>query len=811
MLGLVVGWTVVIAGLLALELREYHLRVLDEARMEADLGWERDMAYRRWVQANGGVYVPVSDLSPPNENLAHVPERDVVTPSGRKLTLVNSSYMFRQVASLAGKKTAVSRTTSLKPLREVNAPNELEAAALRTFEHGAKEAVWFEESDGTPTMRVMRPFYVEAKCLKCHEQQGYKSGDVRGGITTTVRVATLGEQLAARRHSMIAYASLWAVGLVGIGAAWRSLRRRALLQQEAEQALRTSEEKFKEMAEQLPEGLFECDLTGRISYANPRILRDCGYTPEDVTRGLNMLDLVAEEDRERAKDDLARTAAGSPHQGREYTFLRKQGQRFPAVVYPAAILRDGHAVGVRGILVDITQQKQMEEELVRAAQVDKLTGLANRASLLDRLQRAVERARSGAGRFVVMFMDFDRFKVVNDSLGHMVGDELLVAMSRRLTGQIRRGMDTLAQVESETLAARLGGDEFVLLLEGFREVADAMSVAERVVEALAVPYEIGQHRIVSTASIGVVMGDGSYTQAEEVLRDADTAMYEAKVRGRGRAVLFDQSMQDRARRRMEIETDLRGALDGGQLELYYQPIVSLETGTAHSYEALARWKHPRQGWISPAEFIPVAEDCGLILPLGEWAFTQACRQMAAWRKELGRDAVPAVSVNLSRRQVVMPELPGQLRRITATAGLEPGAIMLEITESAVMDDVATASRVIRQIKELGFQVALDDFGMGYSSLGSLHLFPIDVLKIDRSFVANLERGRDYAALVHTITGLARNLGMRVVAEGVDTEAKLTMLQALECQYAQGFLLARPMPAHQVASYRPPRIITAAGV
>ena len=807
-----IAWTAVIVGLLALEFHQRYARKLAEARAEADLGWQRDMVYRTWVQSHGGVYVPVSPLSPPNPNLAHVPERDLTTPSGKALTLVNSSYLFRQLREMAGKDTAVSRTSSLRPLRPENAPTPREAQALRQFEAGATEAAWFEDDGTQRVLRVMRPFYVDAKCLKCHAQQGYHLGDVRGGITTTVPVETFSGLLADDRSLFAGFGTLWITGLAGLALAGRSLRRLGARQQRAQLALRKSEEKYKEMAELLPEGLFECDLTGRVLYANCQILREFALTHAHIDAGLNVAECVIPEDRPRAQANIQRIASGAQREAIEYTALRNDGTRFDMVVYSSPIVRDGQPVGVRAIVVNITPQKQLEEQLLTAASIDRLTGLANRETLLDHLQHAVERSRSGGQpHYAVLFLDFDHFKVVNDSLGHGAGDELLVEISRRLSSQVRHGVDLVAPLPQSPVAARLGGDEFVILLTTLDSDRQALHIAERLLETLAVPYEIGPRRIVSTASIGLVMGHPSYPQAQDVLRDADTAMYEAKVRGRGRVVLFDQSMRDRARRRLEIETDLRSALAADQLELYYQPIVSLETGLVESYEALARWRHPQHGFISPAEFIPLAEDCGLILPFGQWAFQTACRQLAAFRRLTPAPLVPTLGVNLSRRQIVLPDLPQQLVRMARDEGIQPGDIMLEITESAVMSDVATASRVIRQIKDAGFLVALDDFGTGYSSLGSLHQFPIDVLKIDRSFIANLERGRHYTALVQSISALASNLNMRVVAEGVETESQVSMLQSLECTCAQGFLFARPMPAAQVPAYRPPPILTPAQI
>jgi len=317
---------------------------------------------------------------------------------------------------------------------------------------------------------------------------------------------------------------------------------------------------------------------------------------------------------------------------------------------------------------------------------------------------------------------------------------------------------------------------------------------------LSKPYRINQHEIVSTASIGMVTSVFGHERAEDVLRDADIAMYEAKMAGRGRAAMFDESMRNRVQRKAEMEDGLRKALEAGQFMLHYQPIVSLETGLVECFEALVRWEHPQHGMISPGEFIPVAEETGLIVPLGEWVFRQACMQLKSWRQLLNPQTVPAISINLSRVQLMLPSLVEKFAAIARQVGVEPAGIQLEVTESAIMSDPQQATRLLHTLRNIGFRIAMDDFGTGYASMSSLHEFPIDVLKIDRSFIANLTRGREFAAMVHAIIMLASNLQLKLVAEGVESTDQVTILQALECQFAQGYHFARPMPAGDVPGY-----------
>ena len=450
---------------------------------------------------------------------------------------------------------------------------------------------------------------------------------------------------------------------------------------------------------------------------------------------------------------------------------------------------------------DITARKTLEEDLRVSAWTDKLTGLPNRALLCDRLQQAVLRAKRHTDyHFAVLFLDFDRFKIINDSFGHDVGDLLLQEIAQRLQATVRSG-DSLSRQAREHTTARLGGDEFVVLLDGLAQPHDATVVAERLLEALVQPYQLGQYKVYSTASIGIVTGARPFDSADDVLRDADTAMYEAKLAGRGRFVVFDIAMRERVINRLNLESDLRLALDAGQLFLMYQPIVSLQTGELESLEALVRWKHPQRGLIAPGEFIPIAEDTGLILSIGEWVLREACGQFARWRASMGAAAPRSISVNLSRIQLLLPDLPQTIHDILEQTGVPPECLHLEVTESAVMKDAATAIKMLHAIKARGVKLDVDDFGTGYSSLACLHDFPIDVLKIDRSFVMNIDRGRDFAALVHAVAQLARNLNISVVAEGIETVDQALMLQSLDCEFGQGYLFSKPLPAEQVPQFK----------
>ncbi len=453
---------------------------------------------------------------------------------------------------------------------------------------------------------------------------------------------------------------------------------------------------------------------------------------------------------------------------------------------------------LRARVGSVLERQRMMGELTVAARLDKLTGLANRALLTDRLRIALARTGIELGYgFALMFLDFDRFKLVNDSLGHDVGDLLLKSIAGRLRSNLRATDSTLREASGNTVA-RLGGDEFVVLLDGVTSPDVATRIADRLLVALAEPYQLGAHLVRSSASIGMVYSTAGYGSPAEILRDADIAMYEAKATGKGRHVAFTTEMRDAVRQRIDIENDLRDAIGTDQLTMVYQPIVSLETRAIVGAEALVRWTHPTRGPMSPAQFIPIAEETRLILPLSEFILRESCTTFMQWHRELGADAPARISVNLSRVQLSETTLVQRTLDVVRECGMRPDQLQLEVTESQIMQQRDAALVLLAEFRAAGVQLAMDDFGTGYSSLSCLQEFPLDVLKVDRAFVANAGRGRDFAALLHAVVTLADNLGLKVVAEGIEDEDQLVLLQALGCAYGQGYLLGRPMAGADVA-------------
>ena len=455
----------------------------------------------------------------------------------------------------------------------------------------------------------------------------------------------------------------------------------------------------------------------------------------------------------------------------------------------AEVLQLMQTVGIQ--VGRVFERQRSEANLVFDALHDALTGLPNRSLLLDRLSQLCIRAqRHREQRFAVVFVDLDRFKVVNDSLGHHTGDELLKTVALRLRACVRE-VDTVA---------RLGGDEFALLLDHVRTPEEALVVVERVLDAVNVPAQLDGSEVVITASVGLALWDESCASPSDLLRDADTAMYQAKSDGKARYAVFTSHMHDRAVKLLRVQSDLHRAVERGELELHYQPIIELSAGVITGFEALLRWRHPKHGLVSPLDFIPAAEETGLIVPIGRWVIAEGCRQLAAW--QAGHAHKLSMSVNVSARQFTGTQLATALVedvvKAIATHGIEPGALRLEITES-VLIDVGMAEATLQTLSSAGVGLALDDFGTGYSSLSHVHRFPFDVLKIDRSFVAAMGDGPKNRGIVRAILLLADGLGMHVVAEGIETLDQANELSGLGCSHAQGYYFSRPLPAAQATA------------
>jgi diguanylate cyclase (GGDEF)-like protein/PAS domain S-box-containing protein len=567
--------------------------------------------------------------------------------------------------------------------------------------------------------------------------------------------------------------------------------------QRVRRQLAERDELFQLITENAADMIAVVDATGARLYNSPAYQKVLGYSSEELAGGSSD-DQIHPSDRERVAQAAHKARTTGRGQRLEYRMRHKDGT-WRILESTASPIQSGHR-GIEKLVIvnrDITERKRAEEMLAHSALHDGLTDLPNRALFADRLQYALMRARRHAdNKFAVLFVDVDEFKIVNDSLGHRVGDELLVQIASRLTGGLRetdlvaRSVIIASQSPEEGLA-RLGGDEFAVLLEDVLNPIGAIRVAQRIQEKLSLPFDVGGQQIVITASIGVAYSSNSYAGAEDLLRDAELAMYRAKRTGKARYEVFDPAMHSTAVHRLKLETDLRKGIERGELLVYYQPIVSLKSGKITGFEALSRWQRP-EGMVSPADFIPVADETGLILTINRALMLEACQQLRSWQAQLGCDPPLTMSMNVSPKQFAQPDLAKEIGAILQQTGVTPNTVNLEIMETIAMGDADRALAVISDLKALGVLLSIDDFGTGYSSLSRLPRFPVDALKIDRVFISNMNTDHDSHEIVRLIVMLAHSLRLKVVAEGTETEDQITELKRLGCEMAQGYLYSPPV-------------------
>jgi diguanylate cyclase (GGDEF)-like protein len=657
-------WSLLILALYLSGIRKEDASMQALAHKEAVANFHKDQAFRIWGTKHGGVYVPVSEHTQPNSYLAHIPERDLTTPAGHHLTLMNPAYMLRQMMEdyndLYGVK---GKITSLHPVNPANAPDEWEYLALKTFESGETERIDVTEIDGEPYLRMIRPMVMQEGCLKCHKQHGYQVGDIRGGVGVSVPLSGYLEVANSRKQSlMFALSLIWLVGATGI-----------------------------------------------------------------------------------------------------YIVGRNSKQR-------------------------IVERKAYEAKIWRQANFDTLTGLSNRSLFMDRLDRALAYARRHDSKLALLFIDLDGFKDVNDTLGHAHGDLLLQEAAKRLQNCVRE-MDTVS---------RLGGDEFTVILPELAENISAATVAGTILTSLARPYAIDDHETRLSASIGITVFPQDGKDPGMLLQHADTAMYRAKAEGRNTFRYFTWEMNKEAGGRVAMESALRRALRQGEFELHYQPILNAADGCLIGAEALIRWVSPDKGMIGPNEFIPLAEKSGLIMPIGDWVMHQAACDLAKW-DEMGLN-IDYISVNVSILQFQTMGFTKKMLEFLANQPHLQSRLLFEITESVYMDESKDPGARLDILRKQGIGIAIDDFGTGYSSLGYLKRFPVDKIKIDRSFVRDVTNDPDDASLCEAIIAMAHHLKLSVVAEGVETEQQLQFLQERGCDFAQGFLFSKPMPVDKFTEY-----------
>jgi len=548
------------------------------------------------------------------------------------------------------------------------------------------------------------------------------------------------------------------------------------------------------------------DGDGRRLYNSPAYQKVLGYSPEDL-KNTSSIEQIHPDDRPRVLKAAEKARLSGQGERVEYRIRHKDGS-WRTLESTACAIRNARGQTDKLVIVnrDITERKRAEEMLVHNAFHDGLTNLPNRALFLDRLQHALTLSKKHLNyKFAVLLIDVDEFKIINDSLGHTAGDELLIQIGQRLKESVRRAdmvsrprmSEGLSRPANDDTLARLGGDEFTILLDDIRDPIEAVRVAERVQEELAAPFVVNQEQIVISASIGIASSTSPHTQAEDLVRDADIAMYRAKRAGKARCEVSDTAMHASALKRLRLEADLRKALDQEEFRVYYQPIVSLQTGKITGFEALTRWQRP-EGLLSPVDFIAVAEEIGLIIPMNRQLLREACEHLRSWQSEFPSSPPLTMSVNITLKEFAQPDLASEIRKSLELTGVDPGCLQLEIIETMAMEDAEQSGHVLSQLKALGVRLSIDDFGTGYSSLSRLRRIPVDTLKIDRAFISHMDSDTESREIVRIIIMLAHNLGLKVVAEGTETQEHVNLLQQLNCEMAQGYFFSRPADDQAIA-------------
>src|SRR5580704_11350472 len=561
------------------------------------------------------------------------------------------------------------------------------------------------------------------------------------------------------------------------------------------------EELFRLISENAADMIAVVDVNGKRLYNSPAYEKVLGYSSKEL-HSTSSFEQIHPDDRERVKTAAAETRRTGAGKRLEYRIRHKNGE-WLFIESSASAVRNEKGEVEKLVIVnrDITERKRAEHKLEHNALHDGLTDLPNRPLFLKRLQRACDRAaRDAFYKFAVLFVDIDGFKVFNDTMGHRVGDELILDIGQRLANCLRFE-DTLSRVagkqmgdghEGDEVLARLGGDEFTILVGSIRDPSDAMRVAKRIQDALAEPFSIQGREVFTSASIGISLSATPYDHAEDLLRDADIAMFRAKTLGKSRCEFYDEEMHTKAVELLQLETEQRQAVDGEEFVLHYQPIVLLGTGETSGFEALLRWQHPVAGLLYPDRFLSVMEKTGLIVPLGKWIFQEACRQAQSWQSPLGPQANLTVMVNVSPRQFTCPDLVSDVEGALRETGMDPHRLHLEVTESAAMADPERSKHLLAQLKELGISISIDDFGTGHSSLSRLRRFPVDVVKIDRSFITHMDTDEESRKIVHLIIDFAHTVNLKVVAEGIESAAHRDQLKSLGCEYGQGYFYSKPV-------------------
>lgn len=779
-------WTGILLASVSWNIAREHDKVLALARAEATANLDKDLAFRLWTSSKGGIYLPVSENTQPSPYLAHLPDRDVNVKDRPSLTLINPATMLREIgeqhSQLYGIKAKITGKTVLNP---VNAPDEWERKVLDSFEHGSKEAIAIEDIDDKPFLRMMRPMLMEQACLKCHGSTGIKVGELRGATGVSIPLTPYLEiERASVANLLVTHGGIWFVGIGLIGfvsfrSKWHETERIA-----SENELR----KLSRAVEQSASSVLITNVWGEIQYVNPKFCEVTGYTSSEVLGKTPSILKSGETDLSVYQEMWAELLAGNEWRG-EYKNRKKNGELFWCLESISGIKdSEGAVTHFVAVVEDISERKFSEETIRRLAYFDPLTDLPNRRHFQEQLELATAWCRRSDCQLALLYIDLDRFKTTNDTLGHGAGDYLLRIVGQRLAQGLREG----------DVVSRLGGDEFAVIATNIHRSEDAANVAEKIIEAVRQPLIINGHELYVTTSVGISLYPADTADLDELVKHADIALYQAKEMGKNTFQFYSEKINALTLTNLQIESDLRNAIKRSELFLEFQPQIDLKTGQVYGVEALVRWQHPVQGLIPPGKFIPLAEETNLIVPIGDWVLQTACQQLRKW-DDAGLPPL-FMAVNFSAAQFRREGFLESIRKVLEESGVDSGRLELEITESALMKNPEEAGSILRSLRELGVKVSIDDFGTGYSSLSYLKRFPVSILKIDQSFVRDIVNSSDDQAIAEAVIALAKGMDLTVVAEGVETEAQLKILKVLECDKVQGYFFSRPLSPKAVSEF-----------
>lgn len=790
-------WLALLGVSLAINIQRIRTQYVSNATATARANIDRDMFLRKWVASHGGIYVEATPQTPPNPFLSKIKERDIKTPSGRTLTLMNPAYALREVLSSIGKSDGVfSHITSLKTLNPDNQADPWERSALQSFEAGEKEVFGMAQIDGKPYFRLMRPFYTEDDCLKCHREQGYKVGDVRGGISTSVSMLPFEEAIRKESVEMaLSHAMLACIGLIALYVVYRrdnwtqsALFENGLAIQKSNGKLKTAYQQTKLLLDSSLDAIVSMGADNKVTGWNGQAERILGYSKEEAI-GKFLPDLIIPEEYwERHHRGMARFLSDGHKKligdRVEITARRADNKIIPVELAISCAKVEG-VYQFNAYIRDISERKEAESKIEYMSLYDQLTGLPNRKLLKDRIATALAAGRRLQDITAVLYIDLDFFKLVNESHGQEVGDSVLKQISQRILSHIHVN-DTLA---------RVGGDEFILLLNSLGPAKDiaaqqAESVACRVMACIREPVNVNGVEILCKGSIGISFFPDGVDSVEQVLINADSSIAQAKDSGRDKIHFHDPLMQKASLARLSLENQLRSAVPK-ELALFYQPQVD-RNGLWVGAEALVRWYRGGTELVSPVAFIPLAESTGLIYEIGRWVMETACQQLVLWSREHDKRHL-SVAVNVSAKQFMRDDFVAIVQEVLHSTGVDPSKLKLELTESMLVEQIESTIEKMRTLRKMGIRFSLDDFGTGFSSLSYLKALPLNQLKIDKSFVDDVTGDANNAAIVRTIIGLGQSLGLEVIAEGVEDCAQQAFLAVHGCPYFQGYLFGKPMP------------------